>query len=133
MATSKKRIAISLPPELEQALNELREATGAAPASFVVEVMTRSIPMIRAVTQAALEAKQNPNQALLLMQRSLMSATSEALDLQRSLVEEGISLRRSTLAPASSNQAVQQVADAKEGSIEKPKRKRAVKSQRPAA
>lgn len=94
MTTTKKRIAVSLPPELEQALNDLRDATGVAPSSFVAEIMTQSIPMIRGITEAALEAKNSPANALRLMQRSMMQAISEVAQVQMELIDEQTSLRK---------------------------------------
>jgi predicted DNA-binding protein len=95
MATTKKRIAISLPPELEQALNDLKEATGVSPSSFVAEIMTQSIPMIRGVTEAALEAKNSPSNALRLMQRSMMQALGEVASMQMDLIDQQTALRKS--------------------------------------
>lgn len=94
MATTKKRIAVSLSPELEQALNELRDATGVAPSSFVAEIMTQSIPMIRGVTEAALEAKNSPSNALRLMQRSMMQAIGEVAGMQLELIDQETALRK---------------------------------------
>lgn len=96
MPTIKKRIAVSCPPELEQALNDLRDATGIAPSSFIAEIMTQSIPMIRGVTEAAREAKRDPAQALRLMQRSLLEATSEVNSIQLQMLEHESVLRKTT-------------------------------------
>lgn len=95
MPTLKKRIAVSLPPELEKALNDLRDATGVAPSSFVAEIMTQCIPMIRGVTQAALEAKSSPTNALRIMQRSMLEALSEVTNVQIELLDEQTALRLS--------------------------------------
>jgi len=96
LATTKKRIAVSCPPELEKALNDLRDATGIAPSSFIAEIMTQSIPMIRGVTEAALELKRDPAQALRLMQRSLLEATSEVNSIQLQMLEHESVLRKTT-------------------------------------
>lgn len=71
MPTLKKRINLSVPSDLETALDDLRDATGASPASFIVEIMTQAIPMIRNITAAAIEAKKSPQNALLLMQHAI--------------------------------------------------------------
>lgn len=132
MATLKKRIAVSLPPELEQALNDLRDATGVAPASFVAEIMTQSVPMIRGITEAALEAKRNPNDAFRIMQRSMLSATTQVLNAQMELIDQETALKKTPKAIPAPKKARKPKALVEEQPIEKPKRKRAVKAQRPA-
>lgn len=128
MATTKKRIAVSLPPELEQALNELRDATGVAPASFVAEIMTQSIPMIRGITEAALEAKRNPNDAFRIMQRSMLAATTEVLNAQLDLIDQETALKKSPKPISAPKKASKPKALAGEKPIEKPQRKRVAKA-----
>lgn len=77
-------------------MNELRDATGIAPSSFIAEIMTQSIPMIRGITDAAREAKRDPAEALRLMQRSLLEATSEVNSIQLQMLEHESVLRKTT-------------------------------------
>lgn len=128
MATLKKRIAVSLPAELEQALNELRDATGVAPASFVAEIMTQSIPMIRGITEAALEAKRNPSDAFRIMQRSLLSATTQVLNAQMELIDEETALKKTPKAIPAPKKPRKPKALVEDLPSEKPQRKRAVKA-----
>lgn len=119
--TTKKRIAVSLPPELEQALNDLRDATGVAPSSFVAEIMTQSIPMIRSITEAALEAKNSPANALRLMQRSMMQALHEVAAVQMELIDEQTSLRKTPKALPGDKPAKAKQASVKGKGSERPK------------
>ena len=125
----KKRIAVSLPPELEQALNELRDATGVAPASFVAEIMTQSIPMIRGITEAALEAKRNPHDAFRIMQRSMLSATTQVLNAQMELIDQETALKKTPKAIPAPKKASKPKALAGDKSSDKPKRKRPAKAE----
>jgi predicted DNA-binding protein len=129
VATLKKRIAVSLPAELEQALNELRDATGVAPASFVAEIMTQSVPMIRSITEAALEAKRNPSDAFRIMQRSMLSATTQVLNAQMELIDQETALKKTPKAIPAPKKARKPKSLVEEQPIEKPKRKRAAKAQ----
>lgn len=96
MATTKKRIYVTVPPELETALNDLRDATGVSPASFIAEIMTDAVPMIRGITQAAIEAKKSPGNALQLMQRVMLQGLNEMTNQQMMLIDEQTALRKST-------------------------------------
>lgn len=96
MPTLKKRIYVTVPPELEVVLNDLRDATGVSPASFIAEIMTQAIPMIRGVTEAAIEAKKSPNNALLLMQRVMLQGLNQMNQQQIALIDEQTALRKST-------------------------------------
>lgn len=97
MATTKKRIYVTVPPELEAALNDLRDATGVSPASFIAEIMTDAVPMIRGITQAAIEAKKSPGNALQLMQRVMLQGLNEMTSQQMLLIDEQTALRKSTI------------------------------------
>lgn len=97
MATTKKRIYVTVPPELEAALNDLRDATGVSPASFIAEIMTDAVPMIRGITQAAIEAKKSPGNALQLMQRVMLQGLNEMTNQQMMLIDEQTALRKSTI------------------------------------
>lgn len=129
MATLKKRIAVSLPPELELALNELRDATGVAPASFVAEIMTQSVPMIRSITEAALEAKRNPSDAFRIMQRSMLSATTQVLNAQMELIDQETALKKTPKAIPVPKKASKPKALAGDKTSDKPKRKRPAKAE----
>lgn len=95
MATKLKRISISLPPELEHALNDLREATGVAPASFIVEMMTEALPMIRSLVQAATLAKRDKAQAFQVLGEALTEAMHHGSNAQMDLIEANRKVRKS--------------------------------------
>lgn len=97
MATTKKRIYVTVPPQLEAALNDLRDATGVSPASFIAEIMTDAVPMIRGITQAAIETKKSPGNALQLMQRVMLQGLNEMTNQQMMLIDEQTALRKSTI------------------------------------
>lgn len=99
MPTNLKRISISLPPELEHALNDLREATGVAPASFIVEIMTEAVPMIRSITQAATLAKQNNADAFQVLGEALTEAMYQGTSVQMDLIEAHRKIRKSAGKP----------------------------------
>lgn len=99
MPTNLKRISISLPPELEHALNDLREATGVAPASFIVEIMTEAVPMIRSITQAATMAKQNNADAFQALGEALTEAMHQGTAVQMDLIEANRRIRKSAGKP----------------------------------
>lgn len=71
---TRTRMALTLTPELAAAFRDLTDATGVAASSFVVELLTESLPQIRLLTQVARQAKQSPSQAL----ESLSEAIVEA-------------------------------------------------------
>ncbi|MCS8378032.1 hypothetical protein [Pseudomonas aeruginosa] len=119
---------MSLPPELEQALNELRDATGVAPSSFVAEIMVQSIPMIRGITEAALEAKRRPQEAIRLMQRSMMQALSDVASMQMELIDAETALRKTTKELPAEKPARAKPKAAKGKDDAKPKRARAAKA-----
>lgn len=99
MPTNLKRISISLPPELEHALNDLREATGVSPASFIVEIMTEAVPMIRSITQAATMAKQNNADAFQVLGEALTEAMHQGTAVQMDLIEATRRIRKSAGKP----------------------------------
>lgn len=95
MPTNLKRISISLPPELEHALNDLREATGIAPASFIVEIMTEAIPMVKSFTQAANLAKRDKTEAFQVLGEALTEAMHQGSSAQMELIDATRKVRKS--------------------------------------
>lgn len=99
MPTNLKRISLSLPPELEHALNELREATGVSPASFIVEMMTESIPMIHSIVKATSLAKRNNADAFQVLGDALTEAMHQGTSVQMQLIEENRKVRKTAGKP----------------------------------
>ncbi|MDF4602754.1 hypothetical protein P3509_24850, partial [Vibrio parahaemolyticus] len=57
MATDKRRITISLPKELDEALAEFSEVSGQAQSTFVVHCLLENVQALKLMTQAIREAK----------------------------------------------------------------------------
>ncbi|HBC3398109.1 hypothetical protein EGL67_26290 [Vibrio parahaemolyticus] len=57
MATDKRRITISLPKELDEALAEFSEVSGQAQSAFVVSCLLENVESLKLITQAIREAK----------------------------------------------------------------------------
>jgi hypothetical protein len=87
------RLTLTISDELRAALAELNAATGVAAASFVGEIIEGSIPMLLGIADAARKAKEQPAQALELMQRLMTEAVHGADDVQQALADEHVKLR----------------------------------------
>ena len=57
MATDKRRITISLPKEVDEALAEFSEVSGQAQSAFVVSCLGENVQALKLMTQAIREAK----------------------------------------------------------------------------
>lgn len=57
MPTKKRRLNISLPPELDEALARFSEVTGQPQSSFVLACLMESIESLKLLTEAVEEAK----------------------------------------------------------------------------
>lgn len=93
MPSKNPRMMLTLPPELAKAFDEFREATGTAPASFVVHLLMESLPMIQSVTRASLAAARDQQEALDIMQSALSAALHQGTSTQLQL-DEARSIRR---------------------------------------
>jgi hypothetical protein len=82
MPTKKRRMMLSLPQELEHAFDDFREATGTAPASFVIQVLMEALPMIVAMTESSKAAKDDRLEAVEIMQRAMTSALHQGTAAQ---------------------------------------------------
>lgn len=87
MATQKRRMMLSLPQELEHAFDEFREATGTAPASFVVQILMEALPVIHAMTEAANAAKTDRHRAVNIMQQAMTTALHQGTAAQLDMYE----------------------------------------------
>lgn len=93
MPSKNPRMMLTLTPELAKAFDEFREATGTAPASFVVHLLVESLPMIQSVTRASLAAARNHQEALDIMQSALSAALHQGTSTQLEL-DEARNIRR---------------------------------------
>lgn len=57
MTTNKRRITISLPQDVDEALTEFSQVTGQAQSAFVVSCLSENVESLRLLTQAIKEAK----------------------------------------------------------------------------
>lgn len=94
MSTKKRRMMLSLPAELEHAFDEFREATGTAPASFVVQMLMESLPVIQAITAATKTAKTDSREAANIMQQVMTSALHQGTAAQLDLYAQTNTIRK---------------------------------------
>jgi hypothetical protein len=97
MATLLKRITISLQPELEKVLDDLREATGVAPASFISSLLLEALPVLQATVRAAQLSKSNQAEALRVMSDAMSSALHAGTTEQMEIITMERKLRKTAL------------------------------------
>lgn len=88
MPSKNRRMMLTLTPELAKAFDEFREATGTAPASFVVSMLVEAIPAINAITQASKALAKNQDHALTIMQDVLSDALHQGTAVQLDMYEK---------------------------------------------
>lgn len=88
MPSKNPRMMLTLTPELAQAFNEFREATGTAPSSFVVSMLVEAIPAINAITQASKALAKNQDHAMSIMQDVLSDALHQGTAVQLDMYEK---------------------------------------------
>lgn len=95
MPTKLKRISICLTPEVDNALNDMREAVGISPASFIAQIVNDALPIIQAMTQAANSAKRHQAEAFEIMSDVLTQTLHAGSEAQLELLEVKRKLRKS--------------------------------------
>lgn len=88
MPSKNRRMMLTLTPELAKAFDEFREATGTAPASFVVSMLVEAIPAINAITQASKALAKNQDHAMSIMQDVLSDALHQGAAVQLDMYEK---------------------------------------------
>lgn len=88
MPSKNRRMMLTLTPELAKAFDEFREATGTAPASFVVSMLVEAIPAINAITQASKALAKNQDHAISIMQDVLSDALHQGTAVQLDMYEK---------------------------------------------
>lgn len=88
MPSKNRRMMLTLTPELAKAFDEFREATGTAPASFVVSMLVEAIPAINAITQASKALANNQDHAMSIMQEVLSDALHQGTAVQLDMYEK---------------------------------------------
>ena len=82
------RVAITVSPELRQALLEFSDVSGMSMSSFCRQMLEENIPLIQAMTKAYKVAYERPQEALTLMSEELDRAHAKSaqasLDLEES-------------------------------------------------
>lgn len=71
MATNRRRYVFYASPELEAALEDLRDATGASISSFVGQMLQEQMGILKSIAKAARMAKQKDIAALDVMNQAL--------------------------------------------------------------
>lgn len=96
---TRKRIALTVSPEVHSALMRLTDATGIAAASYVSNLLEDALPVIDATTRAMQLAKQAPRHAASIMDselgRAIVMAGQASLDLNDA-TGKGRRIRRTT-------------------------------------
>ena len=64
MPTEKPRLYITLTPELKRALDSFQAETGLARSALIAQLLSESVPVIDAMTEAYRAAKQSPAAAV---------------------------------------------------------------------
>lgn len=75
---AKRRMMLSVSPELEEALQQLADVSGAARASVAASLLEEALPHIRAITAALEAAKNKTGDPLQLLNQALFQAINEA-------------------------------------------------------
>lgn len=88
MPSKNRRMMLTLTPELAKAFDEFREATGTAPASFVVSMLVEAIPAINAIAQASKALAKNQDHAMSIMQDVLSDALHQGAAVQLDMYEK---------------------------------------------
>lgn len=88
MPSKNRRMMLTLTPELAKAFDEFREATGTAPASFVVSMLVEAIPAINAITQASKAMAKNQDHAMSIMQDVLSDVLHQGTAVQLDMYEK---------------------------------------------
>lgn len=88
MPSKNRRMMLTLTPELAKAFDEFREATGTAPASFVVSMLVEAIPAINAIAQASKALAKNQDHAMSIMQEVLSDALHQGTAVQLDMYEK---------------------------------------------
>lgn len=96
MATKLKRISVCIPPEVEHALNQLREVSGIAPASFITNLAVEALPVIQAMVQAHSSLKTDQAEAFDVMASVLAKALHQGSEAQLELIETTRKVRRTS-------------------------------------
>lgn len=96
MATKLKRISVCIPPEVEHALNQLREVSGIAPASFITNLAAEALPVIQAMVQAHSSLKTDQAEAFDVMASVLAKALHQGSEAQLELIETTRKVRRTS-------------------------------------
>ena len=94
MPSVKRRMNLTIPDELGHAFDEFREATGPAPASFVVQMLVEAIPMLESITKAARMAKQGNLEAYDILHSTLAGALHQGTGIQHDMLEKSSQLRK---------------------------------------
>lgn len=86
MATRKRRIILSLSPELDQAIDRLAKAQERPRASVVVEILEQITPQFNALAEAVEVSKSAPEQAFQTLFSTLFDAMSQGVSLGQSML-----------------------------------------------
>jgi hypothetical protein len=87
MPSINRRMMLTLPPELAAALDDYKEATGAVPSTFVVQLLVECIPAIKATADAVRVVETNQAKAFDTMYDAVVSSSRANAEAQFELLE----------------------------------------------
>lgn len=82
MPTKRPRINVTISPELDTALQAFREASGMAPSSLISQLLSETVPVVLAMTEAYKLAKKSPAAAAARMRDVVQDAHIGIAQLQ---------------------------------------------------
>lgn len=94
MPSTNRRMMLTLPPELSDALDDYKAATGAIPSTFVVQLLVECIPAIKATADAVRAVETNQSQAISIMSDAVSYSTRANAEARRDLSETQTRLNR---------------------------------------
>lgn len=87
MKDPRKRMALTLSPEVHAALDRFSAVTGVAASSYIASMVEDALPVIEATTRALEAAKRNPQQAADILNETLVATVAKAAQGQLELDE----------------------------------------------
>jgi hypothetical protein len=87
LPTKKPRMYVTLTPELDKALRELRKVSGVSSSSFVASILSEAVPMVNAVAESFRLAKTGVRAPLEPMKEAINRAMIEGAQISMQLNE----------------------------------------------
>jgi len=101
VGTKKKRLMISLSPEVEETLERLKKSMGVAPSRLIAGILDEALPSLQGIAEATELAREKKTRggAFRLYEKTLTKALQETLALQSGIQEEADKLDDISIEP----------------------------------